>query len=111
MTASRTELAATWPPTASVAGEAGHAQMSPLSAIRKKCLDCCAEQVSEIRLCEAVKCALWPFRSGQHPYTAAKLKNGLQQVDYPESGAIQTKGPVEAATSPSHRSTRLEIRK
>ena len=89
MTSSRTELAAIWPPTASAAVEAGHSQMSPLSAIRKKCLDCCADQVSEIRLCEAVHCALWPFRSGQHPYTAAKLKTALQQAYALESEATR----------------------
>ena len=37
---SRTELAAVWPPTASVAREAGHKPQSPLQAIREKCRDC-----------------------------------------------------------------------
>ena len=37
--------------------------MSPLKAIRAKCYDCSYFQLSEIRLCEAVNCALWPFRA------------------------------------------------
>jgi hypothetical protein len=63
-----TELAATWPPTAAVAREAGHKPQSPLRAIRDKCLDCSCYQVSEVRRCEAVKCPLWPFRAGRHPW-------------------------------------------
>ncbi len=43
---------------------AGHAPMSPLKAIRARCLDCCAEQPSEVRLCIAVGCPNWPFRMG-----------------------------------------------
>ena len=65
---SRTELAAIWPPTSDVAREAGHTPQSPLRAIRDKCLDCSCYQVSEVRLCEAVKCPLWPFRAGKHPW-------------------------------------------
>ena len=64
----RTELAATWPPTSDVAREAGHKPQSPLRVIRAKCLDCSCYQVSEVRLCEAVKCPLWPFRAGKHPW-------------------------------------------
>jgi hypothetical protein len=97
MTLSRTQLAAVWPPTAAVAEEAGHKRMTPMQAIRAKCLDCSAYQPSEIRLCEAVKCSLWPFRAGQHPYTSAKLKNNAQEADF-----RQEEGPAEAATSPSH---------
>lgn len=73
--------------------------MSPMKAIREKCLDCCVWQTGEVRLCQAVQCALWPFRAGIHPYTSARMKNPLQQV------VFQEEGPAEAATSPSHGST------
>jgi len=66
---SRTSLAAVWPPTIAVAEAAGHLPMSPMQAIRRKCLDCCAYQPSEVKLCQAIACPLWPFRSGRHPYT------------------------------------------
>jgi hypothetical protein len=79
----RTELASVWPPTAAVAGEAGHKQTSPLEAIRLKCLDCCCYQPSEVRLCEAIGCSLWPFRAGKHPYT----KTRLQGADFGVMGA------------------------
>ncbi|GAB2205942.1 hypothetical protein ROS1_27580 [Roseibium sp. ROS1] len=92
----RTQLAAIWPPTAGVAEEAGHKRMTPMQAIRAKCLDCSVYQPSEVRLCEAIDCSLWPFRAGRHPYTSAKLGNTAQEADFE-----QKEGPAEAATSPS----------
>jgi hypothetical protein len=96
MTRTCTALAAVWPPTAEIAQEIGHKRMSPIQAIRAKCLDCSVDQPGEVRLCEAVKCPLWPFRAGQHPYTSAKLKNRVQEADF-----TQEEGSAEAATSPS----------
>jgi hypothetical protein len=58
-----TELAAVWPPTADLARAAGHAPMSPLKAIRLKCIHRSCYQPSEIRQCEAIGCPLWPFRA------------------------------------------------
>ncbi len=87
MSQTRTDLASTWPPTALVAKAAGHKQMSPMAAIRLKCLDCSSGQPSEVRACEAIKCPLWPFRSGTHPYTSAKMKIGSQGADFTESEA------------------------
>jgi hypothetical protein len=106
----RTTLAAAWPPTAAVAAEAGHRPMSPMDAIRRKCLDCCVGQQAEVRLCEAIACPLWPFRAGRHPYTKTRLqqadpdarapggpqvpanappsRNGPQEASFGESGAI-----------------------
>ena len=73
---SRTELAATWPPTAEVARQAGHDDRTlPLQAIRRKCLDCSCYQPSEVRQCEAVNCPLWPFRAGKYPAGRHKPKN------------------------------------
>lgn len=86
--ASRTEMAATWPPTAVVATAAGHSPMSPLEAIRRKCRDCSCYQPSEVRLCEAVNCPLWPFRAGVHPYTAARLKTGPQEASFAGEGIV-----------------------
>jgi hypothetical protein len=47
---------------------AGHRAISPLKALRLRCLDCCADQPSEVRLCTAVGCANWPFRLGTNPW-------------------------------------------
>lgn len=46
----------------------GHARVSPLRALRLKCLDCCNGSVREVRLCTAVDCPRWPFRMGKNPW-------------------------------------------
>jgi hypothetical protein len=85
-------LAAIWPPTADVAREAGHRPQSPLRAIRDKCLDCSCYQVSEVRLCEAVKCPLWPFRAGKHPWWGEGEKTCQTLADSERQTAFQDEG-------------------
>ena len=96
MTRTKTELAAVWPPTASVAKEAGHEPMSPMKAIRLKCLDCSVYQINEVRLCEATGCALWPFRAGRHPYTQSAMARAANEVppggDFGEENDFQVVG-------------------
>jgi hypothetical protein len=48
----------------------GHKPMSPLAALRARCVDCCNNSASEVRLCTATKCPSWPFRMGSSPYRA-----------------------------------------
>lgn len=38
--------------------------MTPLKAIRAKCLDCCCSQANEVKLCEIQTCPLWEYRTG-----------------------------------------------
>jgi hypothetical protein len=38
----------------------GHEPMSPMEAIRAKCLDCCAGSLHEVRCCVAMACPSWP---------------------------------------------------
>ena len=47
---------------------AGHKPMSPLKALRTRCIDCCAGSAKEVRLCTAVSCPAWPFRLGSSPW-------------------------------------------
>jgi hypothetical protein len=89
MPKSLTRFAALWPPTADVAREADHEPHSPLRAIRAKRLDCSCYQVGEIRLCEAVKCPLWPFRAGKHPWRATQRKTPFNPPDFHDGEAIQ----------------------
>jgi hypothetical protein len=42
-------------------------KLTPIKAIRKKCLDCCAGQVSEIRRCTIPDCPLFGYRFGKNP--------------------------------------------
>ncbi len=46
--------------------------MTPIKAIRAKCLDCCCGQVNEVRLCPCAECALYPYRLGKDPARAGK---------------------------------------
>jgi hypothetical protein len=102
----RTELAATWPPTADVARDAGHQPQSPLAAIRAKCVDCSGGSPSEARRCEAVDCPLWPFRSGLHPWHGATLKKtGQNRQGFHEGDPF-----YERPSTGDDRSTRLDRR-
>ena len=42
-------------------------KLTPIKAIRAKCLDCCCGQKNEVRLCPACNCPLWPYRMGKRP--------------------------------------------
>ena len=39
-------------------------EITPMKAIRQKCLDCSCEQLSEVKECSIKNCALYPFRVG-----------------------------------------------
>ena len=41
--------------------------MTPLKAIRAKCLDCVCGQAQEVRLCAITDCPLYEFRMGHNP--------------------------------------------
>lgn len=68
----------------------GHEQLSPLEAIRAKCLDCCAGSPHEVRLCVAVACVSWPFRMGRSPWRAKPTDEQRQ--------ALQERGKALAAS-------------
>ena len=41
--------------------------LTPMKAIRAKCLDCCCWNPNEVRLCTVKDCALYPYRDGHNP--------------------------------------------
>lgn len=45
-----------------------------LSAIRAKCMDCCAYQEAEVRECKIKSCPLWPFRMATNPFRKRKTQ-------------------------------------
>ena len=48
--------------------EDGNAKvMTPMKAIRAKCLDCCGGQYSEVKMCPCTNCPLHDFRLGKNP--------------------------------------------
>lgn len=50
----------------------GHQPMSPLAAIRLRCIDCCGGSTAEVRRCVSVTCPLFPFRMHFNPWRAPK---------------------------------------
>ena len=58
----------------------GHMRVSPLRALRLKCLDCCNDSAQDVRLCTAIDCPSWPFRMGRNPWSgpvsAARREHG-----------------------------------
>lgn len=44
-------------------------RLTPVKAIRAKCLDCCCGQRGEVRLCPVPSCPLYPYRLGKRPGT------------------------------------------
>ena len=50
--------------------------LTPIKAIRAKCLDCCAGQKKEVALCAAVNCPLHPYRFGHRPTSEEAAASG-----------------------------------
>lgn len=46
--------------------------LTPLRAIRLKCLDCCGASALEVKLCTLSRCALSPYRMGKTPDNRGK---------------------------------------
>ena len=42
-------------------------KLTPMRAIRAKCLECSGDSAKEVRLCPIKKCALYPYRFGKRP--------------------------------------------
>ncbi len=50
----------------------GHKPMTPIQALRARCVDCCGGLVQEVRYCTARRCPSWPFRMGTSPWRAER---------------------------------------
>ena len=57
--------------------------LTPMKAIRAKCLDCCCHQPLEVRLCTVENCPLYVFRAGRRP----KGDNYTNAESYTEKNA------------------------
>ncbi len=50
--------------------------LTPIKAIRAKCLDCCCGSAKEVELCPIPDCTLYPYRFGKNP----NIKREVTQV-------------------------------
>ena len=67
--------------------------MSPLKAIREKCLDC-NHTAREVKLCPCTDCALHPFRFGKNPYSKRKLTDEQKEAARVRLAAAREKKKV-----------------
>lgn len=49
--------------------------LTPMKAIRAKCLECSNGQAKEVRLCPVKNCPLYELRSGHIPWRKHDVKN------------------------------------
>ena len=63
-------------------------RMTPMKAIRAKCLDCCAGQVAEIRRCELKNCPLFPYRFGKRPKEGTRYHPGQFARKHPQKQGV-----------------------
>jgi hypothetical protein len=90
--------------------EAGHQPMSPLQALRARCLDCCGYQEKEVALCPAVDCPSWPFRMDTDPWrkpasearreAARRTMTRLNARRRKQDGIEPSASPPEPGTAP-----------
>lgn len=79
----------------------GHKRMSPLQALRLRCIDCCAGSINEVRLCPAVACASWPFRLGSNPWIEVSAERKAEMRERGKKLAALKLGAVKHAKGPS----------
>ena len=71
--------------------------MTPMKAIRAKCLDCCGGVYKMVRECTAPNCPLWPYRLGRRPKINPTPENtaiSREEATNPGKGYTDTTGAV-----------------
>ena len=58
----------------------GHSAMSPLKALRLRCIDCYGGSLKSVRGCTSTDCPSWPFRMGQNPWRAPASEERKQRA-------------------------------
>lgn len=64
------------------------AKLTPVRAIRQKCLDCCNGQSAEVRLCTCKTCPLYGYRMGHRPKGEQFTTETYREEKYPRSLGI-----------------------
>ena len=55
-------------------------KLTPMKAIRKKCLDCSGTS-NEVKLCDIVQCPLYIYRSGHRPKVEPEVEDDEEESD------------------------------
>jgi hypothetical protein len=82
---------------------AGHEPMSPLRALRARCLDCCGGQANEVAACPVGECPSWPFRMATNPWRkpASEARRASARRTMERINARRKGGGGETAARPS----------
>ena len=54
-------------------------RISRAKAIRLKCLDCCCDNMAEIRKCPSTNCPLWRYRMGKEENDELRPKKNIDK--------------------------------
>lgn len=81
----------------------GHARVSPLCALRLKCLDYCNDSAQEGRLCTAVDCPSWPFRMGKNPW-----RRKLNEMEQTRRAAMMNRNRASASAAPEKTQAQID---
>lgn len=61
--------------------------LTPIKAIRAKCIDCMCGLTHEVKLCPVTDCSLWPYRMGHNPNRAGiRSKSAFQPRENGQEG-------------------------
>ena len=59
-------------------------ELTPLKAIRAKCIDCSGGSIHEVKLCVIPECPLYPFRFGKNPFRKRRKLTDQQRQEIAE---------------------------
>ncbi|MEW6195601.1 MAG: hypothetical protein AB1521_10650 [Bacteroidota bacterium] len=71
-------------------------RLSPVKAIKAKCLDCSGGSKKEVRECIIQDCPLYTFRLGKNPNRKLK-KNGFSTTEKKSIGKVEHKAVFETS--------------
>ena len=72
--------------------------LTPIKAIRVKCLDCCCGSAKEVELCPIPNCSLYPYRFGKNPNIKLSDEQRAKRAAHFKNKASQQAARVPSAT-------------
>jgi hypothetical protein len=61
-------------------------KITPLRAIKLKCIDCCCGSKNEVKKCEIIECALYRYRFGRLSSVSGSYKGKVKGKESKNSG-------------------------
>lgn len=74
-------------------------KLTPMKAIREKCIDCCCGSTYEVKLCTATRCPLYAFRLGKNPNIKPKELTEEQREELRRRGRDNRARQLAAKTA------------